>query len=217
MLEIKSRKEFIEHFGVKVIPCGRDKKPYGKWNEATINSDIASDCYACFAGGTRYKGGVIVVVDLDNHNGTLETGRTFWDRQLMEDETFTVRTPSGGEHLYFLAAIEQICQLEEISKTGTRLAEEVEIFWNGKHLNNGPFSQTNVGNYTIEKCLDLAPLPERVIFLYQKIIESKKKTSFSQRSVSNITEMEQRVIIEELECLASDGEFDDYDTIKHYP
>ena len=57
MNEMKSRKEFIEHFGFRVVPCGRDKKPNGKWSEATVNPDIDTDCYACFAGGTRYEGG----------------------------------------------------------------------------------------------------------------------------------------------------------------
>ena len=129
MEKIESRKEFIEHFGFKVVPCGRDKKPYGKWSDATINPNIETDCYACFAGGTSYKDGVIVVIDLDNHSKTqAETGRDFWNRQLIDDDTFTVSTPSGGEHLYFLATDEQISKMKEISPTGTRIAEQVEIF-----------------------------------------------------------------------------------------
>lgn len=213
MNEIKSRKEFIEHFGFKVVPCGKDKKPYGKWNEATINPDIDTDCYACFAGGTRYEGGVIVVIDLDNHSQNEgESGRSFWNRQLLEDETFTVRTPSGGEHLYFLATEEQITQLWEIAPTGNRIAPQVEIFWNGKHLNNGAFGKTDVGEYTIEKCVDLSPLPERVIDLFRKYNEKKRTTVPVSRTMNEMEEMERKVILQELNTLADDGEFADYET-----
>ncbi len=212
MEEIKDRKEFIKHFGFKVVPCGRDKKPYGKWDEATVNPNIETDCFACFAGGTHYQNGVIVVIDLDNHGGEKERGRVFWTKHLLDDVTFTVRTPSAGEHLYFLATEEQIALLKEIAPTGTRIAEQVEIFWNGKHLNNGAFSKTDVGEYRIEKCLDVAPLPQKVIDLFRKYNENKRKKVLYPTNKSTIDELEQKVILKELMNLADEGEFSDYDT-----
>ena len=213
MEKIESRKEFIEHFGFKVVPCGRDKKPYGKWSDATINPNIETDCYACFAGGTSYKDGVIVVIDLDNHSKTqAETGRDFWDRQLIDDDTFTVSTPSGGEHLYFLATDEQISKMKEIALTGTRIAEQVEIFWNGKHLNNGAFSITDSGEYKIKKNIDIAPLPERVIDLFQKSNKSNKISIPSGKKTNSIEEIERKVILDELTKLSDEGSFGDYDT-----
>ncbi len=209
--DITNRKEFIEHFQVKVVPCGRDKKPYGKWNEATVNPMIETDCYACFAGGTRYEDGVIVVIDLDSHsNKEWETGRQFWDRQLLDDETFTVRTPSGGEHIYFLATETQIAEIEEISRSGTQMAEQVEIFWNGRHLNNGAFSITDMGEYRIEKCIDLAPLPDRVVGLFRLYEESKRKTEKTPKKESSVGEWDKWVILRELLSIADEGTFEDY-------
>ena len=212
MNEIKNRKEFIENFGFKVVPCGKDKKPYGKWDDATINPNIDTDCYACFAGGTQYKDGVFVVIDLDNHKAGVETGRDFWNRYFLNDETFLVRTPSGGEHLYFLATEEQVAELKNIKPTGTRIAEQVEMFWNGKHLNNAPFSKTDNGEYVIEKNLEFAPLPDRVIELFRQYNKPKNHPVSSLEKQGSIDEMERRVILNELVRLAEDGEFNDYDT-----
>ena len=96
MLKITTKKEFIDHFQFKVVPCGRDKKPYGRWDEATINPNIETDCYACFAGGTPYKDGVIVVIDLDNHTGNDKNGRSFWDRWLLDSDTLTLPPRQEG-------------------------------------------------------------------------------------------------------------------------
>lgn len=212
MLEIKSRKEFIEHFQFKVVPCGQDKKPYGKWKDATVNPNIETDCYACFAGGANYNDGVIVVIDLDNHGGSTTNGIQYWEKQLLPTATFTVLTPSGGQHLYFLASNEQIDNLKEISPTATLLAPQVEIFWNGKHLNNAPFSKTKFGEYTISKNYKLAPLPERVITLFKKYNEQKNKTKQLQNRTLEVSDLEHKVIMNELEALAKEGEFEDYAT-----
>jgi hypothetical protein len=212
MLEIKSRKEFIEHFQFKVVPCGQDKKPYGIWSAATVNPNIETDCYACFAGGTHYKEGVIVVIDLDNHNESKETGLSFWDSQLLDRDTLTVSTPSGGYHLYFLASVEQIDNLKKISPTATVLAPQVEIFWNGKHLNNGAFSKTKYGEYLITKNLPLAPLPDRVLKLFKTYNKPKYQIPLNQIRTLGINDLEHKVIMKELERLALEGEFEDYNT-----
>ena len=213
MLKIETKKEFIEHFQFKVVPCGEDKKPYGKWNEATINPNIETDCYACFAGGSPYKDGVIVVIDLDKHtDNPNETGRSFWDRWLLNSDTLTISTPSGGEHLYFLATPEQIEALKEISPSGTRLADQVEIFWNGRHLNNGAFSKTIYGVYSLEKSIDPAPLPDRVIDLFKRYYERKHPVNNTQNRALEIPEIEAELIVRELEVLAEEGEFEDYET-----
>lgn len=212
MKKIESRKEFIEHFRFKVVPCGRDKKPFGRWSDAKVDPEIATDCYACFAGGSEYRNGVIVVIDLDNHSENLpETGRDFWNRNFLEDETFTVSTPSGGEHLYFLATEDQITRLKNIAPTATRLANQVEIFWNGKHLNNGAFSETDSGEYKIKKCVDLAPLPEQVIDLFQKRNERKQVSIPAHKEANSVEELERKVILDELIKLSNEGSFSDYD------
>ncbi len=163
-----------------------------------------------FAGGTPYDSGVIVVLDLDNHgNEKGETGRQFWDRQLLDDETFTVKTPSG-EHLYFVATEEQIATMKEISPAGTQIAGQVEIFWNGRHLNNGAFSITDAGEYTIEKCVDLAPLPERVVDLFRRYEEGKRKPAREPKTQTSVPEWDKRVILGELVSLADEGTFGDY-------
>lgn len=213
MLKITTKKEFIDHFQFRVVRCSYDKKPYERWEDATINPNIETDCYACFAGGAPYKDGVIVVIDLDNHTGNdNENGKSFWDRWLLDRDTLTVSTPSGGEHLYFLATKEQIENLKEISPTGTRLADQVEIFWNGKHLNNGPFSKTIYGVYSLEKCMDLAPLPYKVVDLFQKYNERKIPLNKNQNRTLEISDLEAKLIVKELEGLAEEGEFEDYGT-----
>lgn len=104
-------------------------------------------------------GAGVVVVDLDEKGGKHGIDNFF---RLELDEgaapaTFTVETPSGGQHLYFKAPING----HALSNSVEKLASGVDI-----RAGNGyvvaPGAITDKGNYTIQGDQDPAPLPEWV-------------------------------------------------------
>jgi hypothetical protein len=210
MTTIKNKKDFIEHFNFKVVQTNNKKPIITDWrNKARYNPNINSKSYACLAGGTPYQDGFIVVIDLDNHENKQElSGIEYWDEAKLPIDTFTVKTPNNGKHLYFKASREQLNEIES-SGSGSSITQQIEMFWNDKHLVMGAFSEIDKGVYEIEKVLEVAPLPERVVSLYKET--NIKEINKSIISGNYLNEWERKVLLRELKKLDLDGEFEDYD------
>ncbi|WP_309032592.1 bifunctional DNA primase/polymerase [Streptomyces alfalfae] len=74
-------------------------------------------------------------------------------------DTLTVRTPTGGRHLYFAAPKDTV-----IGNSAGRLAHHVDVRGQGGYV-VGPGSKTDVGTYEIELDVPIAPFPAWIVEL----------------------------------------------------
>ena len=128
------RLEYLSKFGFRVFPCWLNSKhPMTKtWQDiATHNPKIIGN-YGVLASGAPYGCGTIAVVDLDKHHDEMENGVEYWEKNNLPSDTFTVLTPSGGMHLYFVCTPQQIASIKSIG--GQKLRPQIDFFWEQKHF-----------------------------------------------------------------------------------
>ena len=159
------RISFLSKFRFRVIPCWHNQKipRMEDWlNRATYDPTIVGN-YGVLASGSPYGDGTIVVVDLDNHNEEEESGVEFWQRNKLPSDTFTVSTPSGGKHLYFVASPTQIDIIKMVG--GQKLHKQVDFFWQQNHYVMGVGSSIDGKHYEVVNESEPMALPEVVIGL----------------------------------------------------
>lgn len=170
-----NRLEYLSKFKFRVFPCRENQKTPAiqNWrNEAKIDFGITGN-YGVIASGTDYNGCKIVIVDLDNHKEESESGVSFWERNGFLDKTFTVETPSGGKHLYFLADTEMLNRIKRIG--GYKLHPQIDFFWQDNHYILGVGSKVNGKEYKVINTAEPALLPEVVITLLASRKENDSK------------------------------------------
>ena len=143
--------------GLKVFRLKRGTKNHFidlNWaGEGSTNDPLAAfdkfdaDCNI----GVRTDGHI--AVDVDAHKGGLEWLASFGTLP----ETFTVRTPNGGLHLYFKAP-----QGVEFSGSVEKIAKGIDIRARGNYV-VGPASICGDRSYVIECAAPIAPAPARLI------------------------------------------------------
>ena len=201
-----TKTEYLEKFKFRAFPCiSNDKRPAIKnWREnAKVNPNILGN-YGVLASGTIYNNKTIAVVDLDNHSEKEESGVAFWERNDFPSNTFTVETPSGGRHLYFLASNEQIEEMRSIG--GFKLHPQIDFFWQDNHYVLGVGSSINGKFYKVINENDPAPLPVCVIDLLktfngfrEKTKQNAEKPKERKKGKSRLHEYERELILRELE------------------
>lgn len=206
-LEVVNRKQFLEEFGFKVFPVlVGTKKADTKWrSDNSYNPDITYKSYGIL-GGQKYKEKTVVVVDLDNHGSEEDNGILWWKNKNYTTDTFTVKTQSGGLHLYFLASDKQIDYLFELNggernKAGKlKISKSVDFFWNEYRYFVGPFSQGEKGVYTIINNTFPADLPEVVIEEYETFNFSNvnKSNHIASETTSSMEDYEKVVFLDAL-------------------
>lgn len=135
-----------------IFPVGEDKLPRIRWGEVPPGGKILDpETDSAFGIATGTKSGGIVVLDLDTKPG--RDGLS-WARSLATPlpATFTVRTPSGGLHFYFLSP------LAPVPNSSDKIAPGVDIRGEGGFV-VGPGSVTPRGVYTVAIDAPIAPLP----------------------------------------------------------
>ena len=107
MTPLQTALKLAEH-GFKVLPCGDDKVPLSVDGQQIGAARASSDPTAIAhwwkvhpdAAPALVPGAGFVVVDMDLYKGG--AANVCWDEILMQfPATLTVKTPSGGRHLYF--------------------------------------------------------------------------------------------------------------------
>ena len=164
---------YLSKYGFRVFPCIRNKKTpmIDDWrNRATFNPMIKGN-YGVLASGSPYGNGTIVVVDLDNHNEKEESGVEFWEKNNLPSDTFTVSTPSGGKHLYFVATPQDLESIKSIG--GQKLHPQIDFFWEDNHYEMGVGSIIDGKTYEVINEKEPMALPEVVIELLREYNKSK--------------------------------------------
>ncbi|MCQ2411621.1 MAG: bifunctional DNA primase/polymerase [Sphaerochaetaceae bacterium] len=207
-----NQKEYLEKFNFRVFPCVENgKKPCVKdWlNTARINPNIRGN-YGVLASGTPYREGTVVVIDLDNHKGDVESGVDFWYRGTPVFNTFKVETPSGGQHLYFVASDEQLERIRKIG--GYKLHDQIDFFWQQNHYIMGVGSTINGKAYSIIDDSEPSLLPEFVFSLLEK--HSTKRRIDFQREESIFPQTKLNKYEKELLLREAEGSeaLEDYDS-----
>lgn len=95
----------------------------------------------------------LCVVDVDPKNGGLETERELAATEGTLPPTFTVSTPSGGHHLYYLLGSED----DPIASSGSRVGKGVDIRSSGGYV-VGPGCHTPRGPYAVKVSGVFSPL-----------------------------------------------------------
>ena len=200
------RSEYLLKFKFRVFPCkANEKRPaISDWrNQAKVKNTITGN-YGVLASGHPYAGKTIVVVDLDNHSEKEESGVQFWEKNDFPADTFTVETPSGGKHLYYLASQEQIKEIGAIG--GFKLHPQIDFFWQDNHYILGVGSVVNGKEYKVINENEPSDLPECVIGLLkgfngfrERPMQDAEKPRERKKSKSRLHEYERELILRELE------------------
>ena len=152
--------------GIPVFPIDRNKRPlcpHGH-KQATTNTDIInqwwSDWPEANIGSVPGASGWCVV-DLDPPDGP-DNWRELGARFGEHPDTWTVRTPRGGLHIYFTG---------HLPPTTGKLAPHVDTRGDDSYVLLPP-SQTADGVYTVECDADIAPVPDWIA----PALAAKRKT-----------------------------------------
>ncbi len=208
------RYEFLNQFKFRVVPCeAGTKKPIMKdWRAKATHEPGITGNYGVIAGGTPYGDGRIVVCDLDNHKEGKESGVDWWNRTIGEHDTFTVATPSGGLHLYFVADDGQMRGLEAFGSNANHFAEQAEIYYKDNHQMMGVGSRVNGREYQVVNDSEPMRLPDEVVRLYGERNRKKPRQKNPESpKESELSPYEKELMLSELERLSEEGEFDGYD------
>ena len=195
------RFSFLSKFGFRVIPCWNNRKipRIENWQtQATYDPNVMGN-YGVLASGAPYGEGTIVVVDLDNHKADEESGVEFWERNRLPSETFTVSTPSGGRHLYFVATPQELDSIKLIG--GQKIHPQVDFFWQQNHYVMGVGSIIDGKTYEVINESEPMILPPIVIELlkgFNRQTEAPVKKTPSYGEVS-LNPYEKELILRTLE------------------
>jgi len=143
--------------GASVIPCKpREKTPTINWKEYTERLPTEDEITKWFQGDENIamicgKISGYTVIDLDNKSGKdlLE-----YAKKLGFPETATVKTPSGGYHLYY--------KYNPKWKTGVRVFEDVDVRNDNSYVILPPSIHPNGGKYELYKNIGNAILPDEL-------------------------------------------------------
>lgn len=160
--------------GWKVVPVqvwltstgGKGSQPYVKWSNGGSNDwETVRDWWAQWPDavvGILTKESGLLVIDLDLHHDDAN-GIESWEAILGQynggeiPETFTVRTPTGGTHLYFRNTDERL------KNSASKLGPGIDTRGAGDKkggLIYGPGSVRFDGEYTVENAAPVADLPK---------------------------------------------------------
>lgn len=145
--------------GFRVFPISVGQKfppPLGWQEMATSDPERIAQLW----GDEPYNIGVLaegIIVDIDDKNG--KTGSFDWDLLGYPDNTLTVRTPTGGRHLYY-ATDEATAQPNLTDSINTRAG--------GLGYALAPGSVTEDGEYTLLEDLPVLPAPKALVEHCQK-------------------------------------------------
>lgn len=148
--------------GFRVFPIEVDaKRPAHEGWQAQATSDpvkidgLWRDPFGAvipYNAGVATGGGVVVLdVDVKDGRGGLDSLDDLKSRLGLDDQTLTVRTPSGGLHLYFNS------RGFAVGNSASRIGPGLDIRGEGG-LVVGPGSTVGEGAYTIERDLPMKPI-----------------------------------------------------------
>lgn len=145
------------NLGASVIPCGKgDKRPLIKWSEYVDRKSSLDEIESWFLEKDNNIAMVcgkisgFTVIDLDtkgDHKDLLE-----YAKKLGFPETTTVRTPSGGYHLYY--------QYNPAWKTGVRVFDSVDVRNDGSYVLLPPSVNDKGVPYEVVSSISSAKLPD---------------------------------------------------------
>ena len=148
--------------GWRVFPLQQGKLPaIRQWViEASCDASRIHQWDASYLGGCNYgfapgEDDCIVVIDVDNKNdksGDRQLAAYMLENNLSLPDTFTVRTPSGGRHLYFKASKEL--------RSRVNWLPGVDVRGVGGYVVAAGSIMQGGGKYTVEVDLDAAPCPQ---------------------------------------------------------
>lgn len=185
--------------GWHVLPT-RERRPVIKdWeNEATADPDEAIAAWDPRGEWSGYNIGIacgpsgLVVIDLDTKNG--KNGPEEFAKLLAQlgielPPTLTVRTPSGGTHLYFQAP-----PGVEIRLSASQIAKGVDIrAWGGQVV--APGSVADGRPYTVEDNTDPAPLPTALVEHLLRMPSSRSRAGHAERIPEVIPQGERESVL----------------------
>lgn len=185
-LEIAMR---LASSGFKVIPCN-GKEPLTTHGFKDASSDLGTieewwkqhpTANIGIATGVINK---ISVVDVDNKPEKRKDGIAEWQKLQVEHgiapDTFTVRTPSGGLHLYFK-------HRDGFKNSTDKLANGIDTRGDGGYI-IAPGSSSNGIYYTVEKQIPFADMPD---WIYNAVGRSPDK-KITPRNIALISSGENR-------------------------
>jgi replicative DNA helicase len=153
----------FKNLEVKAFPCNKNKKPAtdNGFKDGTYEfQPIDGDVYGIVCGEVKDENGnkkYLLVIDVDVSKGGLQNWELLSLRFSDEDlDTFTVRTPSGGIHYYFLTDLPYTFK--------SHLKNGIDLKYVGGYA-LGANSISDAGTYQIIHDVDIKQLPES-IFLY---------------------------------------------------
>ena len=176
--------EFLKYRsrGFSVIPVKKDKTPYLNWRE--FQNRLASeeeikqwltnwpDAQLAVATGEISN---LVVLDIDEHKGGDSTPFNF--------ETTTVRSGSGGVHLWFKC-------LPGLKNSTGEIAPFVDVRATGGYILVPPSKNEN-GQYTfIKEVEELLPFPEYLIKILEEKVASKNCLNTTPVNIKNFAGVE---------------------------
>lgn len=156
--------------GFKLFPChSNDKVPAVKrWNdvattdETKVKSWFIND-YNIGIHADEYQGKNLVIIDVDTKNN-VDGFDTLNKLGIDMPETFTVSTPSGGKHFYFLS--------DEIFSNGTKvLGKGIDVRAKGGYV-VAPGSSIDGKEYAIENDSPITELPDNIKNLLKRKTEN---------------------------------------------
>lgn len=163
-----------------LIPINEDKKPKCKWKDDSnyiYSNNLANNLNHLGFGLITGEASNIMVVDLDNKNGK-EGSKEF--QKLLDEigvtvNTFAVKTPNNGYHLYF--------KYREGLKNTSDILDGIDIRTQGGYI-IAPYSRIKNGVYEVVELQEVQDMDDK---LFNKLKElcNKSKNKDSQGTTNN--------------------------------
>ncbi len=150
----------------KKIPAVEDFNGENNTNDIDVVRDCLADQSELNFGVLCGKKSNLLVIDIDGHHGGYESIKTKSEEIGELPETYTVATPSGGQHKYYKYPE------TEHNKLGPKVGviQGVDIRCEGSYV-VGAGSRIGAGKYNILNDVDIAVLPKQwVDFIYGKAV-----------------------------------------------
>lgn len=184
----------LRNLEVKTFSCKGDKSPatINGFKDATYeNQPEEGSVYGVATGAVLDKNGnekYLLVIDVDNKNSGMFNWN-IWSFGFEEEQldTYTVRTPSGGKHLYY--------QLDLPMDIKPQLCANVDVKFVGGYV-IGANSVSNNGTYEVINDKDILPLSADMFRRMKKRFENK--TFNKDVSIEPLTDEDMEKIVEGL-------------------